>query len=644
MLDSKKAEAAAANPRKRSELPVALSQRPTKIAKVGNWRDSFSVDKKIKPPEPPHPHPNLPQAKTVDALISETFSLGRPMEDVPDLHACKHCKKAVLGPALLPHIARCLQVKKEKAQRKKVAREARERAREAAREEEARKAEEDGDGKANETDGDGKKVAGKTSKKAAGKKLDGDNKGKKRKADDIADKAHKSKKKKEEPKPKVPKPKGPVDVERHCGVLLANGQSCARSLTCKSHSMGAKRAVPGRSMPYNLLLAAYQKKNQAKQQKAALDANAPLEDEEESNNGPIDEEEEAHLVKTALKNWRPTPVVVDKTFAPLKFEYKHARLRELLDNATNGGRTNIFKVNGFGAQKLTEGHPGVLPLEEDAPGEPDVVPMPSPAMNNARRSSSISMQPPGQQHRPSVTAESLSQRAGITTSNATTPTIGQRGMEKARYFADLILQISRDAAAQRLDADAFVERLLVDGYEGYLTRDIRKVELWLTLERKKSRGKPPQRDEFIPDGACSTALGMDMPMLEDFITRNDLGFLPSIAIECVQGLCLSLAGRLPHKTPGCIRSHMRKLYPAARQLGVAPMEILLLSAWMKTSVLDILARLQPLPQEARFELLEEPNSHLRRYAKCSARGRRADLTQDGDEDQDQDGLARERDG
>jgi hypothetical protein len=60
----------------------------------------------------------------------------------------------------------------------------------------------------------------------------------------------------------TPKPKGPVDVEKQCGVLLPNGQPCARSLTCKSHSTGAKRAVPGRSLPYDMLLQAYQ--NQAK--------------------------------------------------------------------------------------------------------------------------------------------------------------------------------------------------------------------------------------------------------------------------------------------------------------------------------------------------------------------------------------------
>lgn len=34
--------------------------------------------------------------------------------------------------------------------------------------------------------------------------------------------------------------------------------------------MGAKRAVAGRSLPYDMLLAAYQKKNQAKQQSESL--------------------------------------------------------------------------------------------------------------------------------------------------------------------------------------------------------------------------------------------------------------------------------------------------------------------------------------------------------------------------------------
>lgn len=97
---------------------------------------------------------------------------------------------------------------------------------------------------------------------------EGAKKGKKRKIDDGAEKGpNAKKKKKDEPKVKGAKPKGPVDVERQCGVQLPNGGYCARSLTCKSHSMGLKRAVPGRSLPYDMLLAQYQKKNQAKLQR-----------------------------------------------------------------------------------------------------------------------------------------------------------------------------------------------------------------------------------------------------------------------------------------------------------------------------------------------------------------------------------------
>ncbi|KAL9096882.1 MAG: hypothetical protein Q9165_000846 [Trypethelium subeluteriae] len=62
----------------------------------------------------------------------------------------------------------------------------------------------------------------------------------------------------EESKPKAPRTKGPVDVEKQCGVTLPNGAQCARSLTCKRHGMGSKRAVPGRSLPYDLLLKQYQ--------------------------------------------------------------------------------------------------------------------------------------------------------------------------------------------------------------------------------------------------------------------------------------------------------------------------------------------------------------------------------------------------
>lgn len=194
---------------------------------------------------------------------------------------CKNCKKSVLGAVATSHIKLCIQKKQDRARKKKEAREASQRAKE------AKDKGEDKDGDANMEDSvtvhsrnDDASHEGssepkpKPAKKSAvpgapNSEEAGPKKSKKRKTDgEGGDKEPKKKKAKKDevPKPKVPKPKGPVDVEKQCGVPLPNGAFCARSLTCKSHSMGAKRAVPGRSLPYDMLLAAYQKKNQAKQQ------------------------------------------------------------------------------------------------------------------------------------------------------------------------------------------------------------------------------------------------------------------------------------------------------------------------------------------------------------------------------------------
>lgn len=176
------------------------------------------------------------------------------------------------------HVKLCEQKKKEKARKKKEAKEAKaalaKGKEKAEKEKKAQEAANDPASASKPTeDGASPSVAGdektKIGKKSAGKAApDGPKTTKKRKADGDGDKEPKKKKlkKDEPPKPKLPKPKGPVDVEKQCGVLLPNGGYCARSLTCKSHSMGAKRAVPGRSLPYDILLASYQKKNQAKQQ------------------------------------------------------------------------------------------------------------------------------------------------------------------------------------------------------------------------------------------------------------------------------------------------------------------------------------------------------------------------------------------
>lgn len=226
----------------------------------------------------------------MDEKTLAAFPTGKPREDQLEKVICKHCKRPVLKQAAAEHIRGCLKAKQEKARKKKEARDAANRAKEKASDNNSKDGDE-GNNKADDANGEKAEVGEdaattmkgqKSAKKSAVKGMAGDDgpkKGKKRKAGDGGaaeeDKDNKGepskkKKKKEEPKPKVPKPKGPVDVEKQCGVTLPNGQQCARSLTCKSHSMGAKRAVPGRSLPYDMLLQAYQKKNQARQQSTSL--------------------------------------------------------------------------------------------------------------------------------------------------------------------------------------------------------------------------------------------------------------------------------------------------------------------------------------------------------------------------------------
>ncbi|OBT46819.1 hypothetical protein VE00_01926 [Pseudogymnoascus sp. WSF 3629] len=389
---------------------IKLKRPAPKHNKPGNWRDGSVVDDdKKKGTDSPSTNSGAspgPVVNQLDDSTRDTFATGRPLEDSPETSLCKHCKKSVLKSARKAHIEKCLSDKKEAARKRK---EAKERAARR-KEEEGAAAEEGGEKlekkkgkekkekkekeKEKKVDAEGDTAMGgnnaegeeddddpepsaspevvkktpaglKSAKKTAGKKSEegGEKKqGKKRKAEGDAEKMPKQKKKKDEPKAKIVKAKVPVDVERQCGVITPNGVPCARSLTCKSHSMGAKRAVPGRSLPYDMLLAAYQKKNQAKQQKAAIDANAPLEDEDDANAGPIDSDEETALVMSALSKWNPQPYLPQPVLMPIKRQYQLARLREQLDNATSGGTVNIFKV----AREVV-GDVG----EEDAVGERD---------------------------------------------------------------------------------------------------------------------------------------------------------------------------------------------------------------------------------------------------------------------------------
>lgn len=166
-------------------------------------------------------------------------------------------------------------------------------------------------------------------------------------------------------KAKAAKPKGPVDVERQCGVPLANGAMCARSLTCKSHAMGAKRAVPGRSLPYDILLAQYQKKNQAKQQKAAMASSAPLVEDMVENGAPVDSEEERDAVMAGVVRAAPRPLGW-RALVGCRGRYQSVRLKELLAGAMAGSRgAGLFSTAAKGL-----GGAGAV-SEADAVGELD---------------------------------------------------------------------------------------------------------------------------------------------------------------------------------------------------------------------------------------------------------------------------------
>ncbi|KAJ8583767.1 SCA7-domain-containing protein, partial [Rhizopogon salebrosus TDB-379] len=85
-------------------------------------------------------------------------------------------------------------------------------------------------------------------------------KGKKRSAEgeEVDDAGEPSKKKTKITKGRT---KGPVDYDKQCGVINDKGLPCSRSLTCKAHSMGAKRAVQGRSKAYDELLLEWNRAN-----------------------------------------------------------------------------------------------------------------------------------------------------------------------------------------------------------------------------------------------------------------------------------------------------------------------------------------------------------------------------------------------
>lgn len=270
----------------------------------------------------------------VSSNVTKGFAAGKPMQDKPEMLKCSHCRRAVTKHSMPKHVENCLNKKQEKQRKKKEAKDARDAA---ARKEKTGAGDSDDDEDADEV---GKK--GTASKTGSKKRKAGDE------GDDAAGPA-KKKKKKEDSKAKPPRPKAPVDVEKQCGVELPQGGQCARSLTCKSHSMGAKRAVPGRSAPYDKLLMEYQRKNQAKLQKAQFDASAPNPDDDSLPSGPVDSEEERDAVMTSIaRSWGGQPLF-QKTRVPLQAKYTHNRIKGMLQGALGSrGGGGLFGSLGSG--------------------------------------------------------------------------------------------------------------------------------------------------------------------------------------------------------------------------------------------------------------------------------------------------------
>ncbi|UPX21053.1 SAGA complex subunit Sgf73 [Ascochyta rabiei] len=289
------------------KITLRIKKAAPKPTEAGNWKESDAKNADSKASTTGSPVVNPLDEKTLAG-----FPTGRPLDDKVDTIQCKHCRRPILRASSATHIRDCLNKKADKQRKKKEAKEAKDAA--------LRKE------KGEDDDGDIR------ARKSATKGLEpGAKKGKKRKIDGDVEKPGAKKKKKDEPKAKGAKPKGPVDVERQCGVPLPNGGFCARSLTCKSHSMGLKRAVPGRSLPYDMLLAQYQKKNQAKQQRAAIDANAPLPEDLEPS-GAVDSDEEKDSIMAALARHKPRPLAT-YTHVSQRSKYQYIRMKDMIRSA-----------------------------------------------------------------------------------------------------------------------------------------------------------------------------------------------------------------------------------------------------------------------------------------------------------------------
>ncbi|EPQ56460.1 SCA7-domain-containing protein [Gloeophyllum trabeum ATCC 11539] len=191
---------------------MALKLKPAPSPPTFSW-DSPSESSSSDVASPPSPPTAWLSARDMKVFGSE------PLKPEVGVVKCKDCGKPVLQSSAAEHADNCKRIQNEEA-----------------------------------------KKAGKGS---TAELEESPKKGKKRKADEVdsPEDPNQPKKKKTTAKVTNRRFKGPVDYDKQCGVINDKGLPCSRSLTCKSHSMGAKRAVQGRSKPYDELLLEWNRAN-----------------------------------------------------------------------------------------------------------------------------------------------------------------------------------------------------------------------------------------------------------------------------------------------------------------------------------------------------------------------------------------------
>lgn len=112
------------------------------------------------------------------------------------------------------------------------------------------------------------------------------------------------------------KSKKVIDLDRHCGVKLDSGEVCSRSLKCKIHTVGMKRAVRGRSQNFDVLYADWTRKGATKED-PLFDALSP--------------DDEVNTILTSLRLYKPMPLA--SRITPSIASWNRAKARLILTEA-----------------------------------------------------------------------------------------------------------------------------------------------------------------------------------------------------------------------------------------------------------------------------------------------------------------------